>query len=288
MASEEQRDHSLKQKVLRYQRTGEGWEEILRDLSPGIYSYPRRLYGWQDDDLGQFYLFFLPRLKSLLQRFRDHGKPFEHYLNSALFWNLRSYFRLRKKLNSEWSASAWPELWDCEEEEDRGLPSPLPETRQVSRIENDTLRRRFLFLVLRQAGRLNDRQLETAARMAGVQLPWLRKKVRFLMGEVRQRAARFEKLRQRRNRAFYRCRCLEEELSREWEGKKRQQLVRNISRLRRIMRTTMLEMSKVPLSPSHRSIAEALNVPKGTVDTGLRWIKMRGQALYRREDLEYA
>jgi hypothetical protein len=103
---------SLKERVLSYQRTGEGLERIIQDLSESIYLYPLRGRRGREDDAGEFYLYFVPRLKRLLLKYEDQGVPFEHYFNATLYWNLRSYFRSMRKRRWRWKMSACPEFWD--------------------------------------------------------------------------------------------------------------------------------------------------------------------------------
>ena len=54
------------------------------------------------------------------------------------------------------------------------------------------------------------------------------------------------------------------------------------------MKQAMWEIARIPLCPTHRAIAEELGVPKGTVDTGLRWAKNQLAALYAEDEIEYA
>ena len=69
---------SLTQKVLQYQKTHEGLRDLVGELAPRVYQFPRRKMGWDEDACGDFYVFIHPRLIRLLDRFRDQGKPFEY------------------------------------------------------------------------------------------------------------------------------------------------------------------------------------------------------------------
>ena len=46
------------------------------------------------------------------------------------------------------------------------------------------------------------------------------------------------------------------------------------------MRTAMQRMSRVGLAPTNLEIAKALGVPKGTVDSGLYWLKRKLASVY--------
>jgi hypothetical protein len=45
---------NLTDRVLQYQRTREGLSEIVAELAPRVYHYPRRKMGWDEDACGDF------------------------------------------------------------------------------------------------------------------------------------------------------------------------------------------------------------------------------------------
>jgi DNA-directed RNA polymerase specialized sigma24 family protein len=95
-------------------------------------------------------------------------------------------------------------------------------------------------------------------------------------------------LRERRNRAYSRLLFMEKELSGETEHEAAEALRRKIGKLKKIMMQASYEISRIPLCPTHNAIAEELGIPKGTVDTGLRWIKQKLSALYLDGSMEYS
>ena len=233
--------------------------------------------GHEEDDAGEFYLYFVTKLKRLVLKYRDRGVPFDHYLNSTLRWNLRSYYRCRRQRQRSWRLSASPHLWGdapCDEPRD-GCSEPasdlLPDLERLG--DHPVYRRRLLFLFLRGARLARWRDIEGFARLTGYDVLWLEQRVKALKERLQPKEERLRLLRDRRNRAFTRCLALESDLGREVVPGERARLRRRIGRLRRIMAETMDEMSRVPLAPTHRAIAEELGVPKGTVDTGLRWMR---------------
>src|SRR5512135_3748450 len=97
--------NDLTQKVLAYQKTGHGLREIVEEIGPRVYQFPRRTMGWDEDACGDFYVFIHPRLIRLLERFRDQGRPFESYLWSVLNWQLRNFARDRSRAERGWYVS---------------------------------------------------------------------------------------------------------------------------------------------------------------------------------------
>jgi hypothetical protein len=312
-------DGTLIKRVLEAQHSEEGMKELIRDLSLQIYRYPLTKAGGSEDDAGEFYLYFFPRLKRLLVNFKDQGVPFQHYFHSLLYWNLKSYLRLKRKKRSRWLAARCRELWDIyqadpSEEPAEGRPADRrpadrrPEdpfgpcdgaeassvraynvvrANMQGRIADATARRRLLFLALRYCREMDPASIEKLAGLTGRDVDWLRERITHLRWTMASREERLERLRERRNHAFCRARLLEMKIRSVGDGERRAQLAKALDRCQRTMRGACTEITRIPLSPTHRAIAIELGVPKGTVDTGIRWIKGR-ICLYSAPSLKYA
>jgi hypothetical protein len=141
-------------------------------------------------------------------------------------------------------------------------------------------RRNFLFLVLKCSRTVPP---ESAAALAGA-MGIAEKRLRELMATLQEmrsgREKRLEAFRDRRNRAFAQARLLETELKTETEPRKIGCLQEALFRARRRMRLAMQRMARVGLSPTNREIAAVLGVPKGTVDSGLYWLKRKLASVY--------
>ncbi len=280
----------LKRLILAYQKKGTGWDQIVERLSGRIYAYPAQKGAGSEDDAGSFYLYLLPRLKNLLSNYRDKDVPFDHYLQSTLYWNLKSYFRSKKRDAIDCRASAHRSYWETPSAVE-GCPvepidPPAPADRELFR--DPVMKKRLLLLALRCARGLDDEKIAHLSRLAGYDERWLREKVTNLKQSFDRREKRLASLRLRRNRAFYRCGLLEQEMYGEHETDKRAYLSRRIKRCRQIMQQAQWEISRIPLTTTHRAIADELGIPKGTVDTGLRWVGDRLAALYHAARSEYA
>lgn len=281
---------NLTQKVLRYQRTRAGLAEIVGELAWRIYQFPRRTMGWDEDACGEFYLFFHPRLVRLLDRFRDHGRPFESYLWAVLTWQLRNFARDRKRQERSWSATLRLEPGpgfspgsDAELEERPRMEEPM-EQRSLSEIapliRSAADRRNLLFLVLKCARGIDPLRAVVISRLAGVE-PRRLLDLSAELCELRvSRDERLETLRLRRNRAFSQARLLEDEMSRETDQGRREALAWRLARLRKRMKLAAARMARVGLAPTNREIARVLGVPKGTVDSGLFWLKRKLTVVY--------
>ena len=104
----------------------------------------------------------------------------------------------------------------------------------------------------------------------------------------RSRLARLETLRCRRNKAFSQSRLIEAELQVETVPDRIETLQIALRRTRRRMASSASRMAKVGVSPTNLEIARILGVPKGTVDSGLYWLKKKLTSVYDPEGLRTA
>jgi DNA-directed RNA polymerase specialized sigma24 family protein len=102
------------------------------------------------------------------------------------------------------------------------------------------------------------------------------------------RERRLETFRSRRNKAFSLIRVLETELMTESEPQRILVLQGRLARARRRMSSAMKRMARVGLSPTNREIGAVLGVPKGTVDSGLYWLKRKLASVYDPDNLRLA
>jgi hypothetical protein len=285
---------NLTQRVLQYQRTGRGLREIEEEISPRVYQFPRRTMGWDEDACGDFYVFIHPRLIRLLHRFRDQGRPFESYLWSVLNWQLRNFARDRRRDERRWQVSLRVDPGALVTREDHGadqaadLDALAASAAFASCLRSPADRRNFLFLVLKCSRLLDPERAPSLARLAGVtpqRLLGLASALRDLRGA---REARQEMFRGRRNACYAAIRVLETEIASETDPEKLASLQERLRRTRRRMRVAMDHMSRVALAPTNLEIGRVLGVPKGTVDSGLFWLKRKLASVYDPDNLRPA
>jgi DNA-directed RNA polymerase specialized sigma24 family protein len=277
---------NLTQKVLQYQKTREGLEGIVGELSPKVYQFPRKTMGWDEDACGEFYLFVHARLIRLIDRFHDQGKPFESYLCAVLNWQLRNFARQRMSSDRAWNVGLRLGMENDLEPEPAATLCIRPGL--VSMLQSPSDRRNFLFLVLKCMRGLDNANVPMMASLAGVSAESLLDLMSSLRLAREPREHRLWRFRERRNRAFGQIRLLETELKAVCEGQRMETLRRSLARAKRRMSIAMEKMSKIGLAPTNREIAAALGVPKGTVDSGLYWLKRKLSSVYDPDSLRSA
>ena len=272
---------SLNALVAYYQNTGLGLGEIVNRLALRIYNYPLGKRQASEDDCGEFYLYFYPRLIRTLGRFQDRGKPFEWYFNSVLRWHYKVYCSRKRKDQIRWAVAKSVLFWELPES-GSALPAPglsvapgetvIPFDRFGCSREN-TCRKRVLLLALKNVRHLDDCAIRWISGFAGVEEDHLVALVERLRANLYKQELRLHKLYQRQNKIFMRIFLFQRDLLWEGDPEVKAKLALSLCELRRVLRSVQRKIRRVRLHPSNREIAELLQIPKGTIDTSLYWLR---------------
>jgi hypothetical protein len=269
-------------------------QDIVNQIAPRVYQFPRRTMGWDEDACGEFYVFIHPRIIRLVDRFRNQGKPFESYLWAVLNWQLRNFARGRNRDERRWRVSLSMEPGpavstdDPQSTADEGIDALIASTVLARYVRSDADRRNFLFLALKCSRLVDTQNAPALARVAGVTTQALMALIATLREMRGARECRHEMFRDRRNRSFAAIRLLETELRDEADPAKRASAEQALAKMRRRMASAMQRMSRVGCAPTNLEISRVLGVPKGTVDSGLYWLKRKLAPVYDPDNLRSA
>ena len=269
---------ALTDMVLRYQRNGTGYDAIRAEIALIAYRYPMRRPGLTEDDCGDFLIFMYPRIETLVRRYRPLGKSFDAYLYSTLRWRLKT-FLARKRSLERLMRAATREITLEEEASNDSLeaaePSLLPELAGAfavdpeGRFVNRGTRKHMLLVSLKSAHLLTREQISTVARLIDCDQEQIERLCQYLQRQVERRLPRQRELTTRRDRAYVRLQCLEDE-DRDTPPGPRKEVIRvDSDRMRCRFDRARKEARAVLISPTHQEIADALGMPKGSVDSGL-------------------
>ena len=275
---------TLTGRVLEYQKKGIGYESLISTLAWHCYQYPVKRYRWSREDSSDFFLYFYPKLLRMVNDFSDIGKPFEHYLSSVLRSQVRVFARMKLAREMRWQMTRSEDFWeraDAEETADAQQCVPATRLHGVA-VADSSLGKRVLFAALKSVRTIGDREIERLAAFTGLEKEWIENVVSALKDELSHKERKLALLCERRNAAFCRARLAEARLSRETESQRIDELEDGLRKARRVMENAGNAISHLKLSPSNRQIAEAVGVPKGTVDSSLYWLKKALASLYNR------
>jgi hypothetical protein len=204
-------------------------------------------------------------------------------MNREAAWKLSSH-REFWGFNAETEGGFWPKTAAAHEVDPKIL-----DVFNLNQSPRHVYQRRFLFWILKYAHYLDDDDIGTISVLTGYDRQWLSGIVLDLRRRIRVKEERLEKLQNQRSRFFYRARFLEDRTRRQTELAARAKDEQRLQRTNHSLALVRERISRIPLAPTNRDIGEVLDVPKGTVDTALYWLKKRTILLYADEqDKRYA
>jgi DNA-directed RNA polymerase specialized sigma24 family protein len=282
---------TLDELVLDYRATGEGLDLIFETLTGLIYERPER-FGFDGvDDAAEAILRYRQRIRSLPARYEDTGSSFEAYLCSCLRFIARTMMRNRKRRREKELVCERHETWQFEEKLEAGGELVLPPDgerplafeggRLRSRCELSAFRSRLVFLYLKCAWDSSDERTRLVAAVSEVPVDWLAAVTAQALRSLEDERLRFEKLSSRRDRSWGRLRLLEGRLREELDAAGKLRISDALQREKSKLERTRTELSSFRPVVPNSVVARVLGVPKGTVDSGLYYLRRKGLVLKR-------
>jgi len=262
-------------------------ESIFERIASEIYANPSRFGFDGEDDAADALCRYRRRISSLPDRYQDMGAPFEAFLVTSLRFLARTMRRERRRerereyvceVSEGWRAEAMAS--DCGQFEEF-LPGPLPEPppssgrTEPTSLELAAFRTRLVFLYLKCAWEADDEKTRLIAEATGVPEDWLAAALAQALRALEAERCRYERLSCRRDRAWSRVCLLENRLRTEVEEDKRNRLQDSICREKRCLESARRELRAFRPTVPNSIVARILGIPKGTVDSGLYYLKRR-------------
>lgn len=269
---------SLTQEVVDYRKTGDGLGRLVDQISKLVYEFPAGQNGFSEEDGAEVLLRFLPRITRLISRYRDTGQSFESYLASTLRWQIRTMAAERANNRIKHTALGGPgsELQITEQTrvEQSIMEACEPVTPRSYRADGKTKLssgqgRRLIHLSLKMAERLSEADYRRVAAAAGCDPRWLVGCWHQLRDSCIGQRERRESIQERRDRAWFKIRCLQYRLRLVLDDDERAASLRGLAMWRRRYEHAKRVLGRMHYGPSHAEIARVLNVPKGTVDSSV-------------------
>jgi hypothetical protein len=269
-------------RILEWQKTGEGFQEIMSEISELILRYPKRHYGWQQDDCADFYCFFYKRCLKLIEFFEYRDKSFIALLNNSISWQLRTYYRQFRCREQKNYCVRYDSIIQAEEccDSDQSFQLEVSEdAKQVLRIDdngeirNNWMKRRILILALKNAPYLNDSYIEAISKITGCDELWLFEVVLRLRSGMDDRRNRLNIFCERTNRAFIEICSIHRELGICCAEYEKAILLSKLAKVKLRLEKASHGKTSVKLMPSNSEIAEIMQIPKGSIDSSLYYLK---------------
>ena len=222
---------SITESVLRYQDSGNGYEEIVRRISIIIYNFPSRTHNLTEEDKGEFYISFYNRIEGLINNFTYKGIPFDTLLNQTLKWHIKTYLAKRKNENKLMAVNIQEEEVKMKDFLSVDVHSKNIQTTDI-KLKGKASRKRLLFLVLVDSPNITDDEMKTFADLTGYEFDWLLYLKDTLNKRLFKRNERLNKLREKRNNTYMKLLYKQSMLSDESEPDKKELLEDQIKKVK--------------------------------------------------------
>ena len=273
----------LTRKVLAYRNSGEGFSELVQELCLLTYRYPERKYGWDEDTCGDFFCSMYHRIPGFIERFEFKGIPFDSFFYTSLSWQMKTFYKKQKARRAYERVVAEPLFWSVREPEEPYLidqPEDIPRhirsqlrIDENGRIQDRASCIRVLCMTLRNSESVDGSMVLRISRLCGCSQEWLHACVLHLKERLNARRIILERLRARRNGIFLKICLLHDELNLETDRLHSRILMEQIETEKARLSRITSKIRRYPFYPTHREIGQVLGLPKGTVDSGLYYLK---------------
>ncbi|MBN1685976.1 MAG: hypothetical protein JW852_04930 [Spirochaetales bacterium] len=283
----------LTREVLSKRGNAAGRRILIDKISRFVYSYPKKHLHWDDDDTGDFFCVFYPKIEGLIDRFTFQGKPFEAYLVSSIRWQMKTFAKKRVMQHSEHRAikdesDFWQKCGAPENTNPDGgvYYSPDDQTPEVysaevsrvlkiesrGKISDPAWARRLLYLMLRSVTFVDDSLMEHTARLCGFDPGYILGCATELRQRLDEKRERQRVQIERRNSLHVRILQLTALMSDETDADRLEHYRKRLTAAKARIDKTNRDLRSMPVLPTHKDIAEVLETAKGSVDSGLYYL----------------
>jgi len=259
---------------------------IFQGLAKKVFSCPGRFGFSSGDEAAEAFIRYKTRLRSIIQKSREISGNSDAYIDSCIRYLARSVQRsIHKKEMMDFVLESAGETGSCvgfsplsyppneEMEGDaRQFIATISPSCFISRMNAE--RKRLLYLVLKCAWEVDDSIAEKSARRLGVPVFWLCALLHQARSSLEQSRLYLSRLNERINTLWVRMRIIEAELRGDNLGSEQKtRLLRSADLCRSRYESLLDKKSRCRLLVPNRVIAELLRIPKGSVDSGLFYLK---------------
>ena len=268
---------------------------LIREISLFVYNYPFKVCRMEEDMCSDFFCFFYPKIERMIDSFELRDVPFEAYLIKSIRLQLKTFSSHQKEgslsLNMQRNMIFWP-FWErtsdycCGEEEYRYRAAPETISLLKKRLENSfsltaegtirdrTLKKRVTMLILKNIFAVRDENFPFAANLIGREIQWLEDSRVKLKTAVEKRSLRKRKICERRNFQFCRLYILHQKLLYEALYREKELIALKIDKTKSKIIQLNKMIDSISQTPTHSDVAGIMNIPKGSIDSGLYYLKL--------------
>lgn len=294
---------TLNDLVCSYRKSGEGREAIIEKVAALVYGSHEK-FGFDDeDDAAEALMKYQGRIVKLVDRFEDRGLSFDAYLATSLRYLAKTVRRERRQryerelVCESVVARPYSDSEVALVDEKASLQAPIPPEPPAKAVRKGRRPRarggavgegpggaakagsknayssRLVYLAIKCAWEIDEEQVARVAESAGVEREWLAAAVEQARRSLEAERSRVEALVERRNASWCRQRLLEAKLSAEIDPYRRPRIEASLNREKARCARVNYELERLNIIVPNSVVARILGVPKGTVDSGLYYLR---------------
>ena len=236
----------------------------------------RCLPGWKREDYEDFVSWLYPRVSRAIDKYQDTGSSFESYMGSLVRLTAKEY-RIKQIRGYVAESAAWvtqaADLYFGEPEPDYDVC--VAEKKEKPAMPKNP--RQLLILTLKYCSYISEDFIDKVSAALGMESGKLAEMAGRLTELRKKRILRAGVLREKANCQFFRNICYEKSLKTMAEDSAAaRRIAGKLERGRLRLANMRIRLARLRLDPSNLQIANILGVSKGTVDTVLHTMRLRG------------
>lgn len=270
--------------VISYQKGTVSYDDISGQICLYVYDFPRRTKHWDQELCSDFFEFFYPRIRRMADSFVFSGCQFEAYLNVAMRHQIKSFLRKRQEKElketlfcqmcasgSHGDESSFYKIYDSFNYEVRKTAPAYH-----GKLGQHRTRRRLFFLALTDPYRLDDTAIAQLSEATGYSTDYIIQSCMMVKEKIESKREEVRQLREKKNGYYFQLLVLQNDIMYESDYERRAWLSGRLHRIRRrIDRLARKIRIKTSCLVSHQELAQVLGLAKGTIDSGIFYMKRR-------------
>lgn len=277
----EEEKQELTEEVLAYQEGTRDRALVLKRVYLVAYCLPVSYRLIEYEQASDFLIYVSPSLERCIDRFTYQGTPFWNYLVKTLRCKVKSY-HARENENKRKEAAILPYLTDTAQVGEEVELSSAERTPAYALLENAHTKvnaNQLLYLSLLCSHSLSGQLREALyQRYMSYQLDFHQLCIE-IDSVMSTRKETFNRLSEKRDLLFSSLLSCEKAARETVDQKQKQQAELTCEQLRLKLSEVVRQMNSICLSVSHRQLAAMLGIPKGTIDSGVFYLKKKYRSL---------
>ncbi|MCL2705434.1 MAG: hypothetical protein FWE72_04400 [Spirochaetaceae bacterium] len=267
-------------------------KKIIEAISLFVYKFPLKKYRWKEDDCSEFFSYFFPKINKIIDSFKITEVPFEAYLIKTLKLQIKTF--ALKKTTAEINRKILKnkEFWPYDDNEDycaepgieffkkdiqptySFIKNIFSNDKVKHRNNNKTLKKRILLLILKNMNHIKETEIPAIAEILNCDKGWLYETFSKINKKIENKIKRKKLLEERRNKHFCRLYHFHELLSVSEIAEEKIKYSLVIAKIKLYITNITKKIDMITPEPTHKDIAEIMNIPKGSVDSSLFYFKI--------------